>query len=95
MNRLKLMAATGALILIDGHAGYLLSPLTFHCFNWLYPKASIIPIIAPKPVLRYGLQVSPQVLPALRETRLSPYPITAPTARPIKTFKVIGVLVLS
>jgi hypothetical protein len=66
----------------------------FTCFNWLYPKASINPIIAPKPVLRYGLQVSPQVLPALRETRLSPYPITAPIARPIKTFKVIVVLVL-
>jgi hypothetical protein len=63
------------------------------CIGWPYPKANINPIMAPKPVLRYGLQVSPQVLPALRETRLSPYPITAPIARPIKTFKVIGVLV--
>jgi len=88
------MAATGTLILIDGHAGYLLSPLNFHCFDWLYPKANINPIIAPKPVLRYGLQVSPQVLPALRETRLSPYPITAPIARPVKTFQVIVVFVL-
>ena len=63
----------------------------FTLFERLYPKAIINPIIAPKPVLRNGLQVSPHVLPNFAETRLNPYPITAPAARPRKTFSVIVV----
>ncbi len=44
----------------------------FTLLKWLYPKAIINPIIAPKPAVSNGLQVSPQVLPILTETRLNP-----------------------
>jgi hypothetical protein len=60
----------------------------FTLLQRLYPKAIINPIIAPRPVLRYGLQVSPQVLPIFAETRLSPYPMIAPMAKPTKIFVV-------
>ena len=51
-----------------------------------YPKAIINPIIAPRPVLMYGLQVKPQVLPIFMETRLTANPMAAPIIGPQITF---------
>jgi hypothetical protein len=53
---------------------------------WPYPKAIINPITAPRPVLMYGLQVNPQVLPIFMDTMLRANPIPAPMAAPKKTF---------
>ena len=53
---------------------------------WPYPKAIINPIIAPRPVLMYGLQVKPQVLPIFMETRLTAKPMAAPMTGPRTIF---------
>jgi hypothetical protein len=55
-----------------------------------YPKAIINPIIAPRPVLMYGLQVKPQVLPIFMETRLTAKPTAAPMASPRTTFQAMA-----
>jgi hypothetical protein len=56
-----------------------------------YPKAIINPIIAPRPVLMYGLQVNPQVLPILAEIRLTANPMAAPMTGPRTTFHAMGI----
>ncbi|MGD0625985.1 MAG: hypothetical protein ABSB32_14865 [Thermodesulfobacteriota bacterium] len=68
--------------------------LTIYVFG-PYPKASINPIIIPRPVLRYGLQVKPQVLPKCVESKFSPYPIAAPTPNPRKTLNTMPAFTLS
>jgi hypothetical protein len=55
-----------------------------------YPKAIINPIIAPRPVLMYGLQVRPQVLPIFMDTRLRANPTAAPMAGPRMIFNDMG-----
>ena len=55
-----------------------------------YPKAIINPIIAPRPVLMYGLQVKPQVLPIFMETRLTANPMAAPMTGPRITFNAMA-----
>jgi hypothetical protein len=59
-------------------------------FPWPYPKAIINPIIAPRPVLMYGLQVKPQVLPIFMEIRLRANPMTAPITGPRITFNAMA-----
>ena len=68
---------------------YLL-PLTFDLFLRPYPKAISNPIIAPRTVLKYGLQVKPQVLPIFMETRLRANPTAAPMAGPKIIFNAMG-----
>jgi hypothetical protein len=59
-------------------------------FSRPYPKAIINPMIAPSPVLRYGLQVRPQVLPIFTETRLTANPTAPPMTGPRKIFKAMA-----
>jgi hypothetical protein len=58
---------------------------------WPYPQAIINPIIAPRPVLMYGLQVKPQVLPIFMETRLTAKPMAAPMTGPRTIFNAMGI----
>ena len=55
-----------------------------------YPKAIINPIIAPRPVLTYGLQVKPQVLPTFMENRLRAKPMADPMTSPRTTFQTMA-----
>jgi len=59
-------------------------------FERPYPKAIINPIIAPRAVLMYGLQVKPQVLPIFMETMLRAKPMAAPMTGPRTTFQTMA-----